>query len=388
MTSRLTASPRVIRLLVGVVLALAAAASATAPASASDTLQVAVNSPSPEQGIPLPITFSGTTEAVDSEGHGPFLAAVVRPAGGIGCQANYGNDHSAAGGVTTDIFGPHGETREPSQGPGPFQQEATYSPPNTGSYLVCAWLENGGYGESGLHAGPVSATFSARGPQVYELTVGLPHPALPGVAFQVNYTTHTDQQLGMGSVIRPVGGLPCAANRELDSQQNQTETSLVGGSYFNGGERIFGGPATVAATVTEPAGPYLICTWIEGPNNLEVDAALSTSIYVGTPPPPPPERRHAISPLLSLSGISVSRRHGTVVRGRGASALSGRLKIGVSCSRSNVTGAALVTRGQFRLRLATPRRCHAGGRARVTVRWTGSNAFLPQSVSDVVKVVR
>jgi hypothetical protein len=192
----------------------------------------------------------------------------------------------------------------------------------------------------------------------------------------------------MGSVIRPVGGLPCAANRELDSQQNQTETSLVGGSYFNGGERIFGGPATVAATVTEPAGPYLICTWIEGPNNLEVDAALSTSIYVGTPPPPPPERRHAISPLLSLSGISVSRRHGTVVRGRGASALSGRLKIGVSCSRSNVTGAALVTRGQFRLRLATPRRCHAGGRARVTVRWTGSNAFLPQSVSDVVKVVR
>jgi hypothetical protein len=218
---------------------------------AGDTLQISVPTPTPEQALPMTIQFSGAAESVDKEGHGPELYAVVRPAGGIGCQSNYANDHSAAGGVTTDIFDPS-DYNVPRQGPGPYQESATYSPPNTGTFLVCAWLE----GETTV-AGPASATFSARGPQVYELAVGLPAPALPGVAFQINYTTHTDQQLTMYSVIRPSGGLACAANHELDSQQNQNETNLVfGSSSYNGGEKVFGGPATIAATTTEPPGPY------------------------------------------------------------------------------------------------------------------------------------
>jgi hypothetical protein len=289
-----------IALLLAVALATAVSCVSTAPALAGDSLQVAIGSASPEQGIPFSIGFSGASEAVDTEGDGPRLAAVVRPAGGIGCQSDYSNDHSAAGGVTTAIYS--GEDFDsPREGPGQYNQVATYDPPEIGTYLVCAWLENQSEdGETTVLAGPVKATFSTRGPQVYQLTVALSHPALPGIAFQIEYTTHTDQQLALYSTIRPAGGLPCAVNHTLDGQQNQSETDLFGDSFLLGGEKVFGGPATIAATTTQAAGPYLICTWIEGPSENEVDATAATDIDVGTPAPPapPPQKARSRSPAL------------------------------------------------------------------------------------------
>ncbi len=364
---------------------IAAAFVSTTQASAADTLQVAIGSSAPEQGIPFNIGFSGASEAVDSEGRGPLLYAVVRPAGGIGCQGNYVDDRSAAGGVSASIYSDEGFSNPPRVGPGPFQESATYNPPGVGTYLVCAWLET----EKATVAGPASATFSSRGPQVLQLTVGLPHPALPGVAFQIDYTTHTDQQLTMYSDIRPSGGLPCAVNHTLDGQQNQANKTFAFESPFVvDNQRIFGGPATATATVTEPAGPYNICTWIEGPTENEVDATASTGIYVGTPPPKPRPRPHALSALLSLRSARVSRRHGALLTGAAASSLTGHLKVAVTCSHSSAKGEARVAHGRFRVQLATPRRCRVGAKARVTVKWSGSRSFLAQSASDTVKVVR
>ncbi len=274
------------RLLVSAMVAAGASCVPAAQAQAGDTLQIAVGSAAPEEGIPLSIGFSGASDAVNNEGDGPQLSATVRPAGGIGCQSDESNDHSAAGGVTTTIYS-NEDFDSPREGPGPYNQVATYDPPETGAYLVCAWLEEESEnGETTVLAGPVSTTFSARGPQVYQLAVGLSHPALPGVAFQITYTTHTDQQLAMYSAIRPAGGLPCAVNHTLDGQQNQNETDLLGEPFLLDGEKIFGGPATIAATTTESAGSYLICTWIEGPSENEVDATAATNISVGTPSPP------------------------------------------------------------------------------------------------------
>lgn len=113
--------------------------------------------------------------------------------------------------------------------------------------------------------------------------MGLPRNPQPGVTYQIDYTTQTDQELLLSSVVKPAGGLPCASSYELEQQQNQSENDIFGGSTS-----VFGGPMTATATDTEnTAGPYLICTWIEGPDNAEVDAATTTSIYVGTPPPTP-----------------------------------------------------------------------------------------------------
>lgn len=40
---------------------------------------------------------------------------------------------------------------------------------------------------------------------------------------------------------------------------------------------IYGGPITTQVTANESAaGPYVICTWIEGPNSGEVDANADT----------------------------------------------------------------------------------------------------------------
>jgi hypothetical protein len=379
---------RITMVLLAVPLTLAVSSAQPARAFAGDTLQIGIGAPSPEQGIPFAIEFSGTAEPVNSEGRGPSLAAVIRPAGGVGCQGSFANDHSAAGGVSSEIYGER-YPYEPTQGPGSYKQVATYNSPSPGTYLVCAWLETSEHGGATL-AGPVSATFTAGGPHVYELAVSLPEPALPGIAFQISYTTHTDQKLTMSSAIRPSGGLPCAATQGLDSQQNQSETALLFGPYSSSGESVFGGPVTTTATTTEPAGPYLVCTWIEGPSSDEIDATNATNIFVGTPPTPPqhPHGEHPASPLLSLRSVRVSTRHASIVNGKGVAALNGHLHITVTCGRSSVHSDARIVRGRFQLRLATPRRCHRGGRARVTVTWPGSRAFLAQSVSDVVRVVR
>ncbi len=252
--------------------------------ASGNTLQVAVETATPEQGIPATISFSGEVQALSSEGAGPRLRTVVRPAGGIACQATYENDQAAAGHVSRDLV-------SKEVGPGSFQASDTYDPPDTGPYLICAWLEDS---RSVAVAGPATATFTTRAPQVAQLTVGLASPAQPGVGFQVNYTTQTDQQLTLNSVIKPSGGLPCASSYELDRQQNQSEQIV-----FIFGSNVFGGPTTTSGTITEQAaGPYLVCAWIEGPNDGEVVAASTTNIYVGTPPPPPrpqpiPERHTA-----------------------------------------------------------------------------------------------
>jgi len=388
MTSQPYNSSRRRLLVLAALLPMLAAIGILAPrARAADALQVAINSPSPEQGIPLELVFSGTSTATNNEGRGPALLAVVRPTGGVGCQADFADDHSAAGGVSTELFGGWGN--EPAQGPGEYDQTATYDPPNTGPLLICAWLESeSNDGERAVVAGPASVTFDVGAPQVSQLSVGLPHPALPNVAFQVSYTTHTDQKLSMSSAIRPAGGLPCAASQSLDSDQNQSETSLLGDPDWDTGESIFGGPITTMATTTEPAGPYVICTWIEGPNTNEVDAANTTDIYVGTPSPPPlaPQVVHATTPRLSLVGVRVSKRHGTVIRGSGAATLTGHLRVSVSCGTASVNSDARVVHGAFQLALTTPRGCRRNRTARVTATWPGSRAFLKQSVSESVKV--
>ena len=388
------ALPSRTRLLLSVLLPLLGLVGGIAPgAMAADTLQVTIGSPTPEQGVPFPVEFSGQTTAVNGEGDGPQLVAVVRPAGGIGCQADLADDKAAAGGVSTEIFGPELDVwvDEPQEGPGVYHETATYNPPNTGSFLLCAWLERPNEGEgSSAVAGPISTTFSVGPPRVSELLVDLPEPARPDVAFPIDYTTHTDQQLSMSSVIRPAGGLPCAADRALDSEQNQSESQLLPGPYEDNSVSIFGGPITTTTTTTEPAGAYVICTWIEGPGSDEVDAASATDIYVGTPPPPPPVPRpfHAGSPHLLLEAMRVSKHHGTLIKGDAISTLNGHLRISVSCGASVVRGDARVGGGEFHLALATPRRCRTGGTAHVTAVWAGSSGFLPQSVSARTRVAR
>jgi len=264
-------------------------------ASASaDSLAVTVQTATPEQGIPVNLQFSGSAGATDSSGDGPWLNAVVRPAGGLPCQSSYESDQAAAGGVSASLFN---DGDWPEVGPGAFQESTTYNPDGVGSYLICAWLENN---SNSVTDGPIGGTFGARSPQVSELSVAVASQALPEVGYQINYTTQTDQQLSLYSIVKPAGGLPCASSYELEQQQNQP-----GNDIFDGSTSVFGGPETTTATDTESsAGSYLICSWIEGPASAEVDAATSTPIYVGTPHvSPPPPTRLQLTPATELAAF-------------------------------------------------------------------------------------
>jgi hypothetical protein len=265
-------------------------------ASAADSLQIAGQTATPEQGVPLTLALAGTADAIDNYGDGPILKAIARPAGGLPCQASYESDQAAAGGVNQDLFGDW-----PQVGPGSFTEATTFNPNGVGPYLVCAWLEDGNHA---VQDGPISASFTARGPQVAELNVALASPTLPGVGYQIDYTTQTDQQLSLYSIVKPAGGLPCASSFELEQDQNQSESDVFGGSTS-----VFGGPTTTTATDTEDtAGAYLICTWIEGPSQGEVDAAVSTPIHIGrlpapTPKPKPKPKKIGLTPTTELAAF-------------------------------------------------------------------------------------
>lgn len=308
--------------------ALAALSTAVASA-ATDSLTVTVATATPEQAVPVTLQFSGSATQASS------LLAVARPAGGIGCQPTYESDTSAAGNADWVLFG-HYDAQE---NPGSFSEQATYTPQNPGSYLLCAWLERNDNNRT-LAAGPISATFTARGPQVAQLTVGLAGSARPQSAFQIAYTTQTDQQLHLYSVVKPAGGLACASSYELETQQNQTE-NVVLGDYD---EDVFGGPTTTTQTDTEShAGPYVICTWIEGPNSGEVDAATSTSIYVGSPPAPPACQVPSFTAGTVLSALEQSLTSNHCAVGAVTYAFSRKVHKGGVLSLSAPAGAKLAS---------------------------------------------
>lgn len=288
---------------------------------ASDTLSMAVAPTSPEQGVPATFTFTGEAVSTGGEGEGTDLLVEYRPTGGIGCQATFENDRQAAGEASTELASPNeagrapwntnNEDYPPAVGPGPFSAPFTYAMPAPGTYLFCAYLEhrekiNDDEYKQVLDAA-TTLTIQVTPPKISVFTVGLPRGPQPGQVFVIAYTTQTDQTLTLTTLVQHAGGLPCAASPELDEQENQTQDRPVfphAESFFDyqNSVSVFGGPIVTQATDTETlSGSYIACSWISGPTKGEVDAALTTPFYVGTPPsqPPPPPRPPCVVPSFN-----------------------------------------------------------------------------------------
>ena len=359
---------------VAVVVGVLASAS---PAWATSTLQITVNTAAPEQAIPVQLAFSGTVDASQLTGNSrAYLSVDIRPAGGVPCQATYSNDQTAAGNVSDSLFGSGN-----GEGSGPYSESPSYTPSSPGPYLVCAWLWNRDSSNTQIYQ-TASVTFTVRGPQVSVLTVGLGTAALPGREFQINYTTQTDQNLSLYSIVKPAGGLPCQASYELEQGANESSSGIF--DYTN----VYGGPTLTTGNDTETnPGPYLICTWIEGPDQGEVDAAASTPIYVGTPPSPPGPRV-AVSARVRLRRVSATRRHGVKLTGTSASGLTGTLTVAAACGKSTVTGRAHTAAGRFSAHLRLPRGCRRARKVQVTAVWAGSSSYSREAVSDSVRIRR
>jgi hypothetical protein len=340
------------------------------PAMASTTIQIAINTATPEQAIPVQIGLSGNIDPYASDTQGNVLA-VIRPAGGISCQPTFTSDETAVGNADKVIADQENPT-------GPFNVSESYDPANPGSYLVCAWVEQGS--NDVVTAGPTSTTFAAQAPQVPEFTVGLPTAPTPNRAFQVAYTTQTDQQLELDSTIKPAGGAPCGATFELEEQQagdNNTERVLFSG------QNVYGGPTTATATSTQAAGSYVICSWIEGPNDGEVDAASTTPFTIPPPPPPTPKPAKA---RLQLTHATASRKHGAEIQGTTATGLTGRIVVYATCGRASTSATPRDNNGNFSGHIKLPRTCRKGQNVSVGAVWPGSSTFSKQTVSERIRV--
>jgi hypothetical protein len=366
--------PRAARgaMLVAAVTTVAAGGVATPAMAATSTISVANDTAAPEQAVPVDLTFSGTNNLPGSA----EVEAVVRPAGGLACQSSYQDDLSAVGTEDTPIFGPGAETVPAGQA---YQVSASYKPSTPAAYQVCAWLAQTVNGTDEAVAGPATVSFTARGPQVTELTVSVPKDLMPGVVFQVGYTTQTDQQLTLFSVLKKTGGLPCAVSYELETQQPQQETTLLGA----GSPLIFGGPTTSTVTVKQPTGTYLICTWVEGPNGQELDGSAITPVTVGTPAPPVGPK-----PGLALTKVTASRRHGVSVTGAAATGFTGRLLVTAACGSSRTKHTTTARGRRFSASLGLPGGCARARTVKLTVTWAGSGAWSKQTATRSVVIGR
>jgi hypothetical protein len=205
-------------------------------------------------------------------------------------------------------------------------------------------------------------------------------PLIPDVAFQIAYTTQTDQSLVLYSVIKAAPGVPVAGSPatppcpgSFEAQQQAVDKIVFGPSA----QGVFGGPTTTTVTDTENAGAYVICAWVEGPSYREVDASATTLVTVGTVPPP--------SWRLSLTRVTTSRRHGVSVFGNTGSGFSGRLVLLAAWS-STASHAVTADHGRFAGRLGLPSGCRRAERVKVTVSWAGSPSFAQQSTERSVGI--
>ncbi len=252
-----------------------AASLAFAPAALADNVGISLSASSPEQGIPLTVTLAGSSAAIDTQGDGPYLFAVARPSGGVGCQSSFGADQAAAGDASTVLV--DGDQQDPGQS---FSEQSDFTP-DVGGSLVCAWLESDGDDgddiatPSEVSAGPISSTFSASAPQVGPLKVSVPATIKVNQAYTISYGTQTDQDLSLDSIVIPASSGGCAGSYELEVDDLDNPDDI-----FNGSAAIYGTATTPGIDKQSTAGAYVICTWIEGPDDQQVDATLATPIKV------------------------------------------------------------------------------------------------------------
>jgi hypothetical protein len=362
--------PRAARRTLAVAVATGVAAAGYATPALADTSSITVASATavPEQAVPVDLTFSGTNALTGNA----EVEAIVRPAGGLSCLTSYQEDTSTFPGQDTIIFAPGAQ----SVAPGAFQVAGSFKPTAPGSYQVCAWLEQNLNSTDQAVAPPATVTVGARGPQVSQLTVTVPKNPTPGVSFQVGYTTQTDQQLQLFSVLRAAAEGVCPSSFELDQAQNQPETSLT-----PVGMSVFGGPSTADVTTKQKTGSDVICTWVEGPNPAEVDDAASTPVTVGAPVPSAPPK-----PSLKLTKVTASHKHGASVTGTTAAGFTGRLQLTAACGASTARRNATARNRRFTATIGLPAGCRKAKKLKLTVSWAGSSAFAKQSVSRSVAI--
>jgi hypothetical protein len=226
--------------------------------------------PEAEQRVGPPITVSGSGESDAG------LDVLAVPYTGSRCEAEPQAERSEYESLV--VVTEHNEiASEPS-----FRY--TFSPPlpEARPYLVCAWI----LGISGgVVAGPVEGVVKVHPPVVQRFNLTTEGPLVAGQPFQVKVSAQTNQELKISASIRPASGLGCALDLKVEKERPQ-QTQVVIESDLPGGAANL----TETAKVESP-GSYLLCAWIEGPEEQEIDGVQSVLLNIAAPPTPPPPQR-------------------------------------------------------------------------------------------------
>ena len=189
-----------------------ATTTATVTYADTDTLTIGASTQSPAPKVPFTVTFSGQADAIDSNGDGPYLYAVIQPSSAGGCGATYGGDVQVAGAQATTLSGEYGNSSTEVVTGGYSTQMSVTEP--RGTYVVCGWLESvsGDGSNSGYTPSVVLAT---TGPTTY--TVGAVAAGTPPAPVKpLSERIRARLQIALRSLARTAGShrleaqAPCA----------------------------------------------------------------------------------------------------------------------------------------------------------------------------------
>jgi hypothetical protein len=234
-----------------VVLVLAVACWVASAALAADTISGSVDTRTPEVGLALTMTISGTARPGDT-----LDAAALHPGERCPSAGPLGSNGFL---VTERVHGRFHLTfniRLPSNpsGDGP------------GRWTLCLYLSRD---DGNTIAASTTVSFMARGPQE-KLSLAFSRRGF-GRGFRYEVTTTSDQDiyLPLVSIVAQPLKFPCATSYAADSMQHGGRLILLGRAKvpFGSASFVFRGPRS---------GTWRICGWVEGPPAREVEASAST----------------------------------------------------------------------------------------------------------------
>ncbi len=239
--------------------------------------------------------------------------------------------------------------------PGAYQVSAAASARRLpGSYQLCAWLAQNQNSTDQPVASPAMLSIAARGPQVSQLTVTVPKDLQPNVSFQVSYTTQTDQQLSLFSVMCPA-----------------SEAAVPG--QLRGSTR--------GRTRSRPPQWVLLAAGLRRSchhhrDDQAEDRPLS-SVHLGSRAPPAarsttrPARRSPSapgapappSPKLKLTKATASHRHGVSIAGTTVSGFTGKLVVSAACGSATARRTTTARHRRFASSVRLPSGCRTAKQA-------------------------
>lgn len=157
---------------------------------------------------------------------------------------------------------------------GTFSGAADYTPPSTGIYTACGWLEIPA-GLLEMDGGPVTAAtslpVSVRVPHI-SLALSFPRRPEPGRRFALDLSVSSEVQREIVVEGLPLTSRGCPVNYGVEEAQHLID------------KKVTGGPVQVSSIIDPlTAGAYIFCAWADPPGDGSLDPEASTSLILRLP---------------------------------------------------------------------------------------------------------